>query len=59
MTKLYDSCEYIIKEHDDCDIHKIIGYQNGSQRTFRIITQHLYFLIGISLFILKFRNISW
>ena len=33
-TKLHDSGKNIVEEHDNGDIHKVIGYQYGSQCTF-------------------------
>ena len=34
-----------VAKHDDGDIHKIVGDENGGQRAFAVLAEHFYFTV--------------
>ena len=47
----------IVAEHDDGDVHQIIGDQDGGQRSLRVFTKCLNLLVSLILLLIQFIEI--
>ena len=43
--EMHDVGKDIVEKHDDGDIHKVVGDENGGQRSLRVFSQHVDVLV--------------
>ena len=59
VSEVYDTVEDIIAQHDNGDVDQVVGDEDGGQRTFAVLPQCLYLLVGFSVLRVKCVEVGW
>ena len=57
--ELHQRGKHIVAKHDDGDVHEVVGYQDGSQRSFTIFSKFFHMLVGGCLLVVDLGQVGW